>query len=46
MIGTGLTMEAIEQNPIVYELMTDLAWTPAVVDIQQARKKSTRVSAR
>jgi alpha-N-acetylglucosaminidase len=26
MVGTGLTMEAIEQNPVVYELMTDMGW--------------------
>jgi alpha-N-acetylglucosaminidase len=26
MVGTGLTPEAIEQNPIVYELMTDMGW--------------------
>ena len=26
MVGIGLTMEAIENNPIVYELMTEMAW--------------------
>jgi alpha-N-acetylglucosaminidase len=25
-LGTGLTPEAIEQNPIVYELMTEITW--------------------
>eukprot|EP01123_Difflugia_compressa_P014230 TRINITY_DN715_c0_g1_i2.p1 TRINITY_DN715_c0_g1~~TRINITY_DN715_c0_g1_i2.p1 ORF type:complete len:538 (-),score=68.55 TRINITY_DN715_c0_g1_i2:92-1501(-) len=26
MIGTGITMEAIEQNPVVYTLMSEMAW--------------------
>jgi hypothetical protein len=26
MVGTGLTPEAIEQNPVMYELMTDMGW--------------------
>lgn len=25
-LGTGLTMEAIDQNPIVYEFMSEVAW--------------------
>ena len=25
-VGTGLTMEAIEQNPIMYELMNEMGW--------------------
>lgn len=34
MQGIGLTMEAIEQNPVLYELMTHHTWqsTPIVVD--------------
>lgn len=30
--GLGLTMEAIEQNPVVYDLMTEMAWHDAPVD--------------
>lgn len=26
MIGTGLTMEAIEHNPVIYELMNEMGW--------------------
>lgn len=26
MVGTGLTMEAIEHNPVVFELMLEMAW--------------------
>lgn len=26
MMMIGMTMEAIEQNPVVYELVTDLGW--------------------
>lgn len=26
MLGMGLTMEGIDQNPVVYELMTDMMW--------------------
>jgi hypothetical protein len=26
MVGTGLTMEAIEHNPVVYELMNEMGW--------------------
>lgn len=26
MIGTGLTMEGINQNYVIYDLMTDTAW--------------------
>ncbi len=33
--GIGLTMEAIEQNPVLYELMTDNTWrdTPINLDV-------------
>jgi hypothetical protein len=27
-VGTGLTMEAIEQNPVIYELMSGLFLFP------------------
>ena len=31
--GIGLTMEAIEQNPVLYELMMANTWRDAVIDI-------------
>src|SRR5699024_5708501 len=32
-VGTGLAMEAIENDPVFYELATDLTWrTPALID--------------
>mmetsp|Transcript_61107 Transcript_61107/g.144303 ORF Transcript_61107/g.144303 Transcript_61107/m.144303 type:complete len:325 (-) Transcript_61107:29-1003(-) len=34
-VGTGLTMEGIEQNPVVYELALDLRWQTSPPDIQQ-----------
>jgi alpha-N-acetylglucosaminidase len=30
--GIGLTMEAIEQNPVIYELMTQHVWQDTVID--------------
>ena len=30
--GIGLTMEGIENNPVMYELMTELPWRPSPVD--------------
>jgi hypothetical protein len=33
MVGTGLTPEAIEQNPVVYELMTDMGWLAAAPNV-------------
>lgn len=35
MVGTGLTPEAIEQNPVVYELMTDMGWEAAAPNVSQ-----------
>ncbi|KAJ7313636.1 hypothetical protein JRQ81_005201 [Phrynocephalus forsythii] len=35
MVGVGLTPEGIEQNDIMYELMTDLGWQREPVDLQQ-----------
>jgi len=32
MIGTGLTMEAIEQNPVIYELMSEMGWRSEAVN--------------
>lgn len=33
MLGMGLTMEGIDQNPVLYELMTDLMWRDEKVDV-------------
>jgi alpha-N-acetylglucosaminidase len=33
MIGTGLSMEAIEHNPVVYELMNEVVWHTAPIDV-------------
>lgn len=35
MVGTGLTPEGIEQNDVMYELMTELGWRKEPVDLQQ-----------
>jgi alpha-N-acetylglucosaminidase len=35
MVGIGLTMEAIEQNPVVYELMLHNTWKSNPIDIDQ-----------
>ncbi|XP_015267909.1 PREDICTED: alpha-N-acetylglucosaminidase [Gekko japonicus] len=35
MVGVGLTPEGIEQNDVMYELMTDLGWRKEPVDLQQ-----------
>ncbi|XP_053121685.1 alpha-N-acetylglucosaminidase [Hemicordylus capensis] len=34
MVGIGLTPEGIEQNDVMYELMTDLGWRKEPVDLQ------------
>jgi alpha-N-acetylglucosaminidase len=33
MKGIGLTMEGIEQNPVLYELMTDHTWKTSAIDL-------------
>lgn len=33
MLGMGLTPEGIEQNPVVYELMTDAMWTTQRIQV-------------
>ena len=33
--GIGLTMEAIEQNPVLYELMTDNTWRNKPIDLDE-----------
>ena len=35
MKGIGLTMEAIEQTPILYELMTDQTWRDSVINLNK-----------
>ncbi|MGC9152047.1 MAG: alpha-N-acetylglucosaminidase C-terminal domain-containing protein, partial [Microbacter sp.] len=35
MVGIGLTMEAIEQNPVMYELMLHNTWTSKPIDVDQ-----------
>ncbi|APZ47327.1 alpha-N-acetylglucosaminidase [Polaribacter reichenbachii] len=32
--GIGLTMESIEQNPVLYELMTDNTWRDTPIDLK------------
>lgn len=33
--GIGLTMEAIEQNPVLYELMTDNTWQTETIELDK-----------
>lgn len=40
--GIGLTMEAIEQNPVLYELMTAHTWTTQPIDLNQWLKTYLR----
>lgn len=35
MVGIGLTMEAIEQTPVLYELMTQHTWQNRPIDLDQ-----------
>ncbi|CAI5790219.1 Uncharacterized protein PODLI_1B009555 [Podarcis lilfordi] len=35
MVGVGLTPEGIEQNDVMYELMTDLGWRKEPLDLRQ-----------
>lgn len=37
--GIGLTMEAIEQNPVIYELMMQHTWQTTPVDLNEWLKK-------
>jgi alpha-N-acetylglucosaminidase len=34
-VGVGMTMEAIEQNPVVYELMSEMGWRSEAFDISE-----------
>ena len=40
-IGIGLTPEGIEQNPVMYELMTDNAWRKEPIDVTSWLKDYT-----
>lgn len=40
--GIGLTMEAIEQNPVLYELMTDNTWLNSPIELNGWLKKYIR----
>lgn len=40
--GIGLTMEAIEQTPVLYELMTDNTWSDRPINLQEWLKKYIR----
>jgi alpha-N-acetylglucosaminidase len=42
MKGIGLTMEAIEQNPVLYELMTDHTWSSEPINLDQWLPKYVR----
>ncbi len=35
MVGIGITMEGIEQNPVMYELLTQHVWQKEAVDLKQ-----------
>ncbi len=40
--GIGLTMEGIEQNPVLYELMTDNTWRNTPIELNEWLKKYIR----
>jgi alpha-N-acetylglucosaminidase len=40
--GIGLTMEAIEQTPVLYELMTDNTWRDTPINLKEWLKKYMR----
>lgn len=42
MIGIGLTPEAIEQNPVMYQLMLDNIWTEQPIDVASWLKDYSR----
>ena len=35
MVGVGLTPEGIEQNPIIYDFMTETIWYSSSVDLNK-----------
>ena len=42
MVGLGITPEGIEQNPVVFELQTDAAWSTEPIDINNWLKKYSK----
>ena len=36
-VGVGMSMEGIEQNPIVYDLMSEMAFQHKTIDVQVPR---------
>ncbi|RKD90797.1 alpha-N-acetylglucosaminidase [Mangrovibacterium diazotrophicum] len=40
--GIGLTMEAVEQTPVLYELMTDNTWRDTPIDLKEWLQKYIR----
>ncbi|XP_050299995.1 alpha-N-acetylglucosaminidase isoform X1 [Anthonomus grandis grandis] len=42
MIGTGLTMEGINQNYVIYDLMTEQAWRNESIDLSEWFKNYSR----
>jgi alpha-N-acetylglucosaminidase len=42
MVGIGLTMEGIEQNPVMYELLTEQVWQDQSVDLNKWLEYYTR----
>jgi alpha-N-acetylglucosaminidase len=42
MKGIGLTMEGIEQNPVLYELLTDNTWRNQPINVDEWLKKYVR----
>ena len=42
MVGIGLTMEGIEQNPVMYELLTEQVWQDQSVDLNKWLEFYTR----
>ncbi len=42
MVGIGLTMEGIEQNPALFQLMTENVWRNEVINLDEWLKRYTR----
>lgn len=42
MIGLGFTPEAIEQNPVMYEMLTSTFWSSTPIDVEQWLKAYVR----
>ena len=39
-VGVGMSMEGIEQNPIVYDLMSEMAFQHKKIDVKVRIRKS------